>query len=333
MKEPIDWTLLDRYLAGEASPEDAARVERWLAASPERRAMVRALRGDGAAQDGRTDEAWESLSARIAASGPGEARRPVPAWAGRRSAPQLRAAAVAALVVGGAGIWRLAAPSREPMVAEVTAAGATRSLRLDDGTRVTLGPASRLEHPRRFRGNAREVVLEGEAFFEVAHDASRPFTVRSGGALTRVLGTRFDVRAYRGEPVRVAVESGRVRLRSAAAGSDTGVVLVHGDLGLAAPGSPAARQSGVDPARYTGWREGRLEFDRAELAEVARELERWYGVQVRVADPTLARRHLTLALPRAPLDEVLGAITLSLGARWSRTGNTVLIIPSSRRTP
>lgn len=336
MNEPIDWTLLDRYLAGEASPGASARVERWLAAAPERRAMLSALRGPGAdaAGDGRTDQAWESLSARIAAAGPMAIGRPAPVWAGRRHAPLLRAAVVAALLAGGAGIiWRLAAPPTEPMVAEATAAGATRSLRLDDGTRIILGAASRLEHPRRFRGNAREVVLDGEAFFEVAHDARRPFTVRSGGALTRVLGTRFDVRGYDGEPVRVVVESGRVRLRSAAAGADTGVVLVRGDLGLAAPGRPAARQAGVDPARYAGWREGRLEFDRAELAEVARELERWYGVQVRVADHALARRHLTLTLPRAPLDEVLDAITLSLGARWSRTGSTILISPSSRTRP
>jgi len=335
VNEPIDWTLLDRYLAGEASPEAAARVERWLAAAPERRAILRALRGPGAdaAGDGRTDQAWESLSARIAAAGPAPLRRPAPAWAGRRRAPLLRAAAVAAVLAGGAGVWRLAAPPPEPMVAVATPAGATRSLQLDDGTRITLGAASRLEHPRRFRGSAREVVLDGEAFFEVAHDARRPFTVRSGGALTRVLGTRFDVRGYGGEPVRVVVESGRVRLRSAAAGADTGVVLVRGDLGLAAPGRAAARQQGVDPARYAGWREGRLDFDRAELAEVARELERWYGVRVRVADPALARRHLTLTLARAPLDEVLGAITLSLGARWSRTGNTILISPSSPTRP
>jgi transmembrane sensor len=238
------------------------------------------------------------------------------------------------MLVGGAGLWRLAAPpAPEPMVAVATAPGATRSLLLDDGTRVTLGAASRLEHPRRFPGTAREVVLDGEAFFEVAHDAKRPFTVRSGGALTRVLGTRFDVRGYRGEPVRVVVESGRVRLRSAATAADTGVVLVRGDLGVAAPGERATMRAGVDPARYAGWREGRLEFDRAELSEVARELERWYGVEIRVADPALARRHLTLTLARAPIDEVLGAISLSLGARWHRTGNTVLISPSSRERP
>ncbi|MFL5385347.1 MAG: FecR family protein [Longimicrobiaceae bacterium] len=334
MNEPIDWTLLDRYLAGEASAEEAARVERWLAASPERAAMVRALRGPGAASDVRTDAAWASLSGRIAAAEPATIGRRAPAWGRRSHAPLLRAAAIAGLLVGGAAVWRIAAPrGPEPMAVVATAAGATRTVVLDDGSRVTLGAASRLEHPRRFRGNAREVVLEGEAFFEVAHDARRPFTVRSGGALTRVLGTRFDVRGYAGEPVRVVVESGRVRLRPAGAGADTGVVLVRGELGEAAPGRPVTRRAGVDPARYAGWREGRLEFERAELSQAARELERWYGVEVRVTNPALARRHLTLTLARAPLDEVLDAISLSLGARWSRTGRTILISPSPRKQP
>jgi transmembrane sensor len=332
VNEPIDWTLLDRYLAGEASPEVTARVERWLAASPERAAMVRALRGPGvdAADEGRTDGAWASLSARIAAAEPVTGGRVAPVWARLRPVPLLRAAAVAAILIAGGGLWRWVAPhGPEPMAAVATAAGATRTVVLDDGSRVTLGAASRLEHPRRFRGNAREVVLDGEAFFAVAHDAKRPFTVRSGGTLTRVLGTRFDVRGYAGEPVRVVVESGRVRLRPAAAGADTGVVLVRGDLGEAAPGRPVSRRAGVDPARYAGWREGRLEFDRAELSAVARELERWYGVEVRVTDPPLARRHVTLAFARAPLDEVLGAVSLSLGARWRRTGDTIFISPSS----
>jgi transmembrane sensor len=336
VNEPIDWTLLDRYLMGEASPDVAARVERWLAASPERAAMVDALRGRGAdaVSEARTDRAWASLSARIAAAEPalaGEGR--APAWTRRSRVPLLRAAAVAALLIGGGGLWWW--PSRqlrEPMVAVATAAGATRSLVLEDGSRVTLGAASRLQHPRHFRGDARMVVLEGEAFFEVAHDAKRPFTVRSGGAFTRVLGTRFDVRGYAGEPVRVVVESGRVRLVPVT-GTDSGVVLVRGDMGVAAPGRPVTRRGGVDPARYAGWREGRLEFERAELAEVARELRRWYGVEVRVADPALARRHVTLALPRAPLGEVLNAISLSLGARWSWTGGTILISPSPSPSP
>jgi transmembrane sensor len=336
VNEPIDWALLDRYLAGEASPEAAERVERWLAESPERAETVRALRGGEAhaVSEARTDRAWASLSARIAEAGPalaGGGR--APAWTRRSRVPLLRAAAVAALLIGTGTLWWWPVRQvREPILAVATAAGATRSLVLGDGSHVTLGAASRLQYPRRFRGNKRTVVLEGEAFFEVAHDAERPFTVRSGGALTRVLGTRFDVRGYAGEPVRVVVESGRVRLLPVT-GADSGVVLVRGDMGVAAPGQPVTRRGGVDPARYAGWREGRLEFDRAELAEVGRELQRWYGVEVRITDPALARRHVTLTLPRAALDEVLNAISLSLGARWSRAGGTILISPSPSPSP
>jgi transmembrane sensor len=151
--------------------------------------------------------------------------------------------------------------------------------------------------------------------------------------LTRVLGTRFDVHGYAGDPVRVVVESGRVQVRRAGAEADPGVVLVRGDMAIAAPGGPLTRIAGVDPAVHAAWRTGRLEFDRAELAEVARELERWYGTQIRITDPALARRHVTLSLARGPLDPVLDAIALSLGARWLRTNGTIIISPSPAITP
>lgn len=325
MNDPIEWELLDRYLAGEASAEESARVERWIASSPERAAMLRVLGPGRPRAAERTDQAWASLAERIAGAGELAPRTAHPARHGRRY--WLRAASVAAMLAVGGGIWHLAGREREePMVAVATAPGAMRSLTLEDGTRVTLGADSRLERPRRSRRDGREVVLRGEAFFEVVHDAARPFTVRSGGAVTRVLGTRFGVRAYPGEPVRVVVESGKVRLRPARAESDTGVVLVRSQMGIAAPGERVSRREGIDPARYTAWLRGGLELDRVPLAEAARELERRYGITVRVPDPALARRRVTLSIDRPSLEPVLNTLSVSHGTRWTRVADTVFIL-------
>lgn len=78
---------------------------------------------------------------------------------------------------------------------------------LPDGTEAYLYASSKLTYPSVFVGNTRDVVLEGEAYFKVTHDASHPFIIHTANAMTRVLGTELDVRAFHGEPLHVALNS------------------------------------------------------------------------------------------------------------------------------
>ena len=95
-----------------------------------------------------------------------------------------------------------------------TAAGEREAVTLVDGTRVTLAPTSRLQLPADYGQAGREMTLEGEALFEVMHNAAHPFRVRSGRVVTEDIGTRFAVRAWdNGAAVQVAVVEGRVGVR------------------------------------------------------------------------------------------------------------------------
>lgn len=343
--------LLIRYLNGTASAAEEAQVECWAEVAPENRELLARLReswalagtlptqrsGDGA---GRYDTAaeLERLLGRIRSP----ERDAIPFFLGgtmhplRRRAkwyasPLLRVAALLAVVIGTAV---LLSPPHDvffttPVRSYATAVGERMTVQLGDGSRIVLGPASELRLPSRFPREQRNVYLQGTAYFEVAPDPARPFRVHAAGTVTRVLGTRFVVRAYAGDPtVDVGVAEGRVAVRAETAPEEHGLALVSGQIGQVGPGGVARvlERSSLDP--LFGWAQGRLVFRERPLGEVARELERWYAIQIRIPDPRLAERPITLSFRAAPLDEVLRVITFSLGAEIEREGQTVTLHPA-----
>jgi transmembrane sensor len=221
------------------------------------------------------------------------------------------------------------APSTE---AYATGAGERTALRLGDGSRIVLGPESRVRLPARFPPDLRAVQLEGTAYFEVAPDPGRPFEVRAGGTVTRVLGTRFVVRAYGGEPgVEVGVAEGRVSVRSAASPEAEPLELRENQVARidSAGNARVLQETGLAP--LLGWLSGRLVFRERPLHEIARELERWYGVEIRINDPRLAAKALTLSFEDVPLQEVLEVIAAALDADVDMQGNSVTLRPSVAR--
>lgn len=215
-------------------------------------------------------------------------------------------AVLGVVTLGGAAVTLLLdrAPSPDapaPVVAS-TQAGQSKTLRLADGSTLALAGATRVETP-----DARTVRLDGEAYFDVAHDPARPFEVSSGDVTVTVLGTAFNVRAYAGRPVEVAVERGRVRV---VRGADT-LVLGAGQYVAARPG--AALTADAPPHAVAAWRSGAFHADDAPLADIAVDVERRFGTRVVLAEGLEARRW-TLALEHAAsADDVLTALAGPMG--------------------
>lgn len=352
--DDIDPILLVRYFSGEGSEADVQAVRRWIAADPAHAAVVEGLR-EAWRIAGEAQPEWDVEEALAAVRARGATRvGDVVPLASRRTRPAnltllrpaparwrvmaTRIAAGIAIVAGAGLVWRAAGPGAvdtAPVVAMrtfTTANAEQATVALSDGSRVILGPASTLRVPERFGPDGRNVSLDGEAYFEVAHDTTRPFTVASGIGLTRVLGTKFGVRARAEDgEVRVVVAEGRVSLapRDTTGGAGGApVILAAGDLGRLAPnGAPEAVRQ-VDVTRYLGWTEGRLVFVDAPLPEVLAELNRWYDVEFRLGDPALARRHLTTSFQHETIAQVLDVLRASLDVRGIEAGRTVTLYPS-----
>lgn len=306
-----DWEKLGRYLAGELAPTEAAEVRRWLDAHP---ADARAL----AALDEATKRIAPSTKVDVDAALRRVKTRVRPATPWRYAG---LAAAAAVLLVAGTLWVILGRVSQSPpeAMAYATGIGARDSVVLGDGSRVLLGPASRLVVQG--EGGGREVELTGEAYFSVVHDPRRPFTVRAGGAVIRDIGTEFSVHSDRGKEVRVVVREGSVQLGHLA----DSVVLERGDVGVVEADGRVRASRGTATDDDLAWTRGRLVFRDASIAELGADLRRWYGVELRVTDSALLRRHFTGSFVNEPTSRVLDVIALALGAHADRRGDTVFI--------
>ncbi|AZB17461.1 FecR family protein [Chryseobacterium indologenes] len=148
---------------------------------------------------------------------------------------------------------------------------------LPDGTKVWLNAESSLRYPTKFTDKDRYVELQGEGFFDVAHDKSKPFIVASGGQQVKVLGTKFNINSYSNEPaVRTTLVSGRVELLSSR--DKATVILVPGQQAKLVNDGFAINS--VDTEPFTAWTSNEFQFKGAALQEVLRQIERWYDVDV-----------------------------------------------------
>jgi transmembrane sensor len=338
MPDPTDWHLIDRYLAGEATPDEVAALQARAKSDPAWATALDLLRADATAPRSTTrdtDLAWSRLQSRIAAP-PANTHRDM--GAPHHARPWLRIAAAILVIAGGIALWQFrsragSAPRTDDtsdMIAESAPNGTRRTITLGDGTQVTLNAGSTLRWPRTFGRGARDVYLDGEAFFSVTHDATAPFRVHARGTVAHDLGTRFTVRAYPElAHVEVAVTDGTVSLRHDGTAGDS-AILRAGQLGrLGQSGAPTV-ESNVPLDRWTAWTGGALVLDGLTLADAIPQLERWYDVDVTIADSALARRRITARFRDETLPQMLDALTLALDARVQQSGRAVTIFPASR---
>ncbi|MEX2281310.1 MAG: FecR domain-containing protein [Gemmatimonadota bacterium] len=315
MRTPIDFEQLDRFLSGESSAEEQERLARRAVEDPELRQLLDSLATNVRKESGtwNTDQAWSDLQKR------GQRRKAL--WR-----PGLAAAALLVLAVGTAVVYRSRTGEVSEQISSAaqeyrTARGERRDITLSDGSEIVLSAGSAVLVPADFAQN-RTVRLEGEAFFEVEPDASRPFTVLSGPARTRVLGTAFNVSAHPGGAIEVAVVSGRVELRHDRANDGSGAVLNPGQSGRLEGNAQIVVRT-VDLNDYIAWRQGRLVFRDVSLSEVTATLERWYEVDLEISDAALAQSHVNAFFEKQNLNEILDVLAETLDARYERTGSSI----------
>lgn len=337
----VDWDFIARHFSGETTPEDSARIEAIAAAEPEAKEALtvvelatHSLRA-GISENLDVEAALARVKARRDASpvvpfaaSRGRKTEQIPVRRWRVPMPALAAAAL--LAVGGAS-W-MAYRNRPAQTASeaaprmfATGVGVRDSITLADGSRVVLGPMSSIKIDAGFNDRSRSVEIRGDAFFEVVHNASRPFTVHAGNATIVDVGTRFAVSSDAPQGVTVAVLEGSVALQQVNGRGAGGVILKAGDKGLSSPETGVLVQRGAVTDDDAAWLKGRLIFREATVSEIALSIRKWYGIELKVEDPSIANRRLTATFAGESVDRVLDVIRLALGADIDRNGDTATV--------
>lgn len=319
--------LILRSLQGRISSEERARLWNWLDADPrnERRyedvAVVwRATReyDDAPFTSPPPVEAITSEAV--------QRRRGSPKWMRRfRSV-----AAVAASFVVGLGVARSWDPGgavvddAAPEV--VTGIGEVATTRLPDGTIVRLGPESRLVFST--APNAREVTLDGQAFFAVARNPEKPFLVRTAAGQARVLGTRFELAARAGQ-FRLLVVEGQVAVSS----GETEVAVGARQMTHLREGEEPSTVEVEDVWPLLRWVGNFLAFESTSLREVGAELERRFDMVLVFDDPTLADETVTVWFQAEPIEEVVSVLCRLVEARCAMAEASVRMSRSPGAIP
>ncbi|MEO9117200.1 MAG: FecR domain-containing protein [Gemmatimonadaceae bacterium] len=355
-----------RYVSGASPLAEANSISAWAAADPDREATIEEIRAawllEAAPPAWDREGVWRRLAGEI--SNPDIARSVRPVVPNRKlltpmrhytaaASPLRRYLAAAAVVLVVAAItvsnW-----DRSPIPVQtattmrdiVTHTGQRAVLQLADGSHVTLAADSKLRIPSDFdkpdsKGRYhRQVELEGRAYFDVVHDDSKPFVVRTSSAVTSDIGTSFVMTAYpETHATQVVVLGGSVGLwepstENASANapgtrnqSRPLMVLRRGDIATLDTAGTATRLRVTTFAAYTSWMNGVLVFDRTPVRDVIRELDRWYDVDIRVSDHALLGQHVSATMSTENASEAMQHLAVALGADLHETGRVIRLIP------
>ena len=236
-----------------------------------------------------------------------------------------------------------------PLSKEIATKFGTRSfLELPDGSKLWLNAGTKVHYTDGFADGKRELTLSGEAFFNIRHDPDHPFIVHIGGLDVTVLGTSFNVKAYPGDSVmETTLIDGKVTV--GIAGKKTADVVMQPNEKVIVPFTDAAGESPVKVREQhiaaavqfrrhrvapdsiyrtlieTSWVDDKLVFRSEQFSEVAAKLERWYNIKFRFENDKYLPMGLTGYFKDQPIENVLHALSLSLGFHYAIEGGTVRI--------
>jgi transmembrane sensor len=306
----IDYHLLGKYLAGEATPEEAMVVDEWLHLPVNKKQyeelekIWNGLPGGSKHQLPDGMAAWKELQ-----PGMVNKTRYIPGrWLSI-------AAAVLVIVIAAVLIFN------KPDIEYFTRGQSPAIIRdsLPDGSRVVLNRNSTLRYATSFNTNNRDVSLQGETYFEVKHNPGKPFIIEVGPVKIKVIGTAFNVRQTPNyDTVEVQVQSGLVKMYTntkelAVAKGQTGVYLKATDEFLL--------KDSVD-ANHISYATREFIFYNLSLQQIIPYLEDAYGVTIVARDSNLLPCMLTGRFSEQRFEEILDLIGLTLKFTYTKEGNT-----------
>jgi len=333
-------SLLDKFYKGECSPEEVQTVLQWFQSNhpdamqeEELHALWREA-GQVIAEEEHAHDASKAFS-RIKVHLQEREQEQTRTLFLQLQQPQLWFKAAAAVLLPLCLIWALVLfnsgteSTKAVYMSVVAAPGVKKTIRLPDGSVIKLNSGSSVAFRKGFAGGTREIMLQGEAFFEVAKDSLRPFIVHTGNISTQALGTSFNISYLTyNDAITVALATGVVKIDEQEQGRKQQLArLVPGQQLSYRKVSQQYTVAAFSRSEVLGWKEGVLHFKQANLNQVVKKLENWYGVDIEVDNQGMKDEpwSYTGEYNNEMLEKVLEGIGFVKGFTYERTGNKIRI--------
>lgn len=341
--ENSNWDLVAKYLANETNAPENSKIEAWLAESDENKMAFEEAKKALTKTDAyyrfnkfNAQQAWEKVNAQTAPS----SGKTVSLKKNRKEVItqfyKYAAVIVLAIMLGSVGYYIGFINSGKAIYSEIISVDrqVLQEYVLPDGSVVTLNSNSKLTFPRKFRGDIREVSIEGEAFFDVKPNPEKPFVINAGDAQVKVLGTSFNVSAYpENKTVEVIVESGKVQVINKMTDLQEinhEVFLIPGEKGTLFAESKLLEKSVNTDPNYLSWKTHDLVFDKVPLRDVIQCLEKTYHINIELSEPELNDLLYDGHFDQRPAEFVLDVIRLTFNLEL--TGENKQFTLASRKT-
>ncbi|HKH60781.1 MAG TPA: FecR domain-containing protein [Flavitalea sp.] len=222
-------------------------------------------------------------------------------------------------------------PSRASLFTVANPSGKIQLVMLPDSSKVWLNASTIIRYAKSFKKD-RQLKLEGEAYFEVTHDADRPFVIEAGDLTTTVLGTSFNVKAFKEDAsTKISVISGKVKVANNS--KELGILSPSDELKFDRRNKTRTIEP-IDTNNVLAWKNGKLKFNGESFAEIGIVIESWYGVQIKFADASVSRCRYYLSVDNTvPIDTFLSIVSNVADIKYVFDKNKTMVTISGQGCP
>ncbi len=326
MKQNTPWHIISKYFQKQATAEELAKLEQWLAENKENEILLADAFNVYTVTDSvpepmspDLEKAWQRINRRIA-----QRRLPLKQWALKI---KYAAAIAAILFIGFLSSWFLLGVKNNQILQQqtevVTPMGQKSMVVLPDSSIVWLNSGSSLKYNGSFNVKEREVVLTGEAYFEVHKNTSKKFRVKTGILYVDVYGTAFNVKNHNDDKFQeITVAEGRVGI----AGKSGEIrQLTRGEQAVLDKASNKIAFTKNVPGIISAWKNDELIFDNTPLEEAIKYLERWYGVHITIDNAMKGKHSYTFKVKTESFREMLEMMKVMTPLEYEINGKEVKI--------
>jgi transmembrane sensor len=308
------YNLMVKQLAKQSNEEEELQLQQWLNSNDAHKELFKEVQSiwQQSSQEHLevdVDAAWSKVNKKTQAK--------------VITLPYLKLIKYAAVVAAFAilGVWAVQS-LRNPITTIQTAANEIKKVELPDGSTIWLHEYSNVTYSNNLEGSQREIQLNGLVFFDVKRDETRPFIIHTPKGSVQVLGTSFEVSAYKNESFeRVTVKTGKVKYENQTGSSL--ILMANQECKVDKTGK--LNQSEVKAEELVSWTKLQLDFNDETLDKAIEKVSRFFHVIIQLANKEVANCHFTGSFKEPTLKEVLDAICQTLSLQQDKKGNTIIL--------